>query len=211
MVDQNAADFFSFQAMMNQLGKGGRTFDKSLYRMFPQTATKAAGMGTGYTGMVTPNMLSKGAMGVAKMGARRLPLIAGGLQAVTGDPIGGAGTAAGGVIGGVIGGMTPLGPLGALAGSYIGSQLGQGATRGLAGIDINDPLTGPDISLLGIPLTQYAKTKKSYKRATELAKDRYKELQPLMEEAKDRQFGRDVTSSQMQLAGNLLGQIYGRM
>jgi hypothetical protein len=103
------------------------------------------------------------------------------------------------------------GPLGTIAGSYIGSQLGQGATRGLAGIDINNPLTGPDISLLGIPLTQYAKTKKAYKRATKLAKDRYKELQPLMEEAKDRQFARDVTSSQMQLAGNLLGDIYGRM
>ena len=102
------------------------------------------------------------------------------------------------------------GPLGTIAGSYLGSQLGQSATRGLAGIDINDPLTGPDISLFGIPLTQYAKTKKSFQRGTDLAKARYKQLQPLMEEAKDKQLSRDLTSSQLQLAGNLLGQIYGR-
>jgi hypothetical protein len=31
-----------------------------------------------------------------------------------------------------------------------------------------------------------------------------------MEEAKDKQLSRDLTSAQLQLAGNLLGQIYGR-
>ena len=194
----------SFQMLMNQVGKGGRAFDRTLFSLFPQTATRAAGTGVPSSAAA----FSKGAAGVARMGTRRIPVLAGGIQALTGDPIGGVGTAAGGVLGGMVGSLA--GPLGTIAGSYLGSQLGQSATRGLAGIDINDPLTGPDISLFGIPLTQYAKTKKSFQRGTDLAKARYKQLQPLMEEAKDKQLSRDLTSSQLQLAGNLLGQIYGR-
>ena len=72
-----------------------------LYRMAPQTARAASGY-TG-TGMMTPAMLRRGAMGVTTMGARRFPLLAGGMQVLGGDPIGGVGTAAGGFAGAALG------------------------------------------------------------------------------------------------------------
>ena len=67
--------------------------------MAPQTARAAAGIPG--TGMIPPSAAAyaKGAMGVARMGARRLPLLAGGIQALGGDPIGGVGTAGGGFAG----------------------------------------------------------------------------------------------------------------
>ena len=65
-----------------------------LYGIAPKTARAASGY-TG-AGMMTPAMLRKGAMGVTTMGARRFPLLAGGMQFLGGDPIGGVGTAAGG-------------------------------------------------------------------------------------------------------------------
>ena len=92
----------------------------------------------------------------------------------------------------------------------IGGGLGQSTTRGLAGIDVNNPLTGPDFSLGPIPLTQYAKTKKGVERAAELEALRYKELLPIMEKARQQQFQRDLIGSQMQMAGQLLGNIYPR-
>ena len=105
-------------------------------------------------------------------------------------------------------------PIGALIGGAIGAGAGQSATRGLAGIDINDPLTGPDLSLPigkdGFPLAQYARTKKSLKRAMELEKMRLDQILPIIEKAKDRQFQRDLVSGQMQMAGQLLGNIYPR-
>ena len=50
---------------------------------FPATAPK---------GLINPGAVAAGRQ-IAGMGARRLPLVAGGLQALGGDPIGGAGTA----------------------------------------------------------------------------------------------------------------------
>ena len=113
-------------------------------------------------------------MGVSTLGARKFPLVAGGLQFLGGDPIGGIGTAGGGYAGAALGaklGMAGGAPgmlAGALIGGAIGGGLGQGLTRSVTGIDVNNPLTGPDISLGPIPLTPYAKTKKGVKRAAEL-------------------------------------------
>ena len=98
----------------------------------------------------------------------------------------------------------------ALAGGLIGGDIGQGITRTVTGIDVNNPLTGPDISLAGIPLSQYAKTKKSLERATELEKKRYETLAPLYEEARNKQMARDMIGSQMGLASTMLGSVYGR-
>ena len=154
------------------------------------------------------------------MGAKRFPLLAGGMQIVGGDPIGGVGTAAGGFVGAKLGAKAGLAlapvtgglsvPIGAVLGGMIGGGLGQSTTRGLAGIDVNNPLTGPDISLAGIPLSQYAKTKKSLERATELEKKRYQELAPLYEKARNQQMARDMIGSQMGLASTMLGSVYGR-
>ena len=154
------------------------------------------------------------------MGAKRFPLLAGGMQVVGGDPIGGAGTAIGGVVGAKLGAKAGLAlapvtgglsvPIGAVLGGMIGGGLGQSTTRGLAGIDVNNPLTGPDFSLGPIPLSQYAKTKKSVERAAELEALRMKELLPIMERARQQQFQRDLIGTQVQMAGQLLGNIYPR-
>jgi len=217
-----AQDFLMFQTLLNQVGPLSAS-NQALYGMFPKTAAAAAGMpAVGYRALTAPSpiapaTLAKGAAGVARMGSTRLPLIQGGLQALSGDPIGGIGTAGGGFLGAKAGAAigTAIAPgIGTLAGGLIGGALGgsagQGLTRGLAGIDVNNPLTGPDISLAGIPLSQYARTKKSLERATELEKKRYQELAPLYEKARNQQMARDMISSQMGLASTMLGSVYGR-
>ena len=179
---------------MNQVGKGGRAFDRTLFSLFPQTATRAAGTGV----PSSADAFSKGAAGVARMGARRIPVLAGGIQALSGDPIGGVGTAAGGVLGGMVGSLA--GPLGTIAGSYLGSQLGQSATRGLAGIDMSDPYSGPDLNLFGIALSPYAKTKKRKERARE---ERTKDMEA-MEPFIQKQMGREMAAQQQVITGNLM-------
>ena len=213
-----AQDFLMFQTLLNQVGPRSYA-NQALYGLFPKTAAAAAGMPMAGYGAIplSKSALSTGAAGVARMGSTRLPLIQGGLQALGGDPIGGAGTAGGGFLGAKAGAAigTAIAPgIGTLAGGLIGGALGgsagQSLTRGLAGIDVNNPLTGPDISLAGIPLSQYAKTKKSLERATELEKKRYETLAPLYEEARNRQMARDMIGSQMGLASTMLGSVYGR-
>ena len=169
-----AQDFLMFQTLLNQVGPRSYA-NQALYGMFPKTAAAAAGMPmAGYGAIpISQSALTKGAAGVARMGSTRLPLIQGGLQALGGDPIGGVGTAGGGFLGAKAGAAigTAIAPgvgtlAGGLLGGMIGGGIGQSATRGLAGIDVNNPLTGPDLSIAGIPLSQYAKTKKSLERAT---------------------------------------------
>ena len=217
-----ATDFLMFQTLLNQMQQAGgptAAFNRSIYGLFPKTAMKAAGIPMG-AGVVTPlsqQAVAAGASGVGRMVSTRLPLAQGVLQTLGGDPIGGVGTAGGGFLGAKAGAAigTAIAPgIGTLAGGLIGGlaggAAGQSVTRGIAGIDVNNPLTGPDISLAGIPLSQYAKTKKSLERATELEKKRYQELAPLYEEARNRQMARDMIGSQMGLAQTMLGSVYGR-
>ena len=215
-----------FQGLVNFLAAGGK-FEEYLARTFPQTAFADKKMTRdaakkfieGMSSTQRKAVLPKAASRVAGMGTRTLPLLQGTLQTLGGDPIGGVGTAVGGYGGAIAGAKlgSVLGPKGALIGGLIGGtvggNIGQGLTRAVTGIDVNNPLTGPDISLPigdGIPLTQYAKTKKTLKRAMELEKMRYDQLLPMIEKAKDRQFQRDLVSGQMQMAGQLLGNIYPR-
>jgi len=219
MAKEKTSMPFDFAGLMAAMD--GRT-NQALYGMFPKTAAASAGMpAVGYRALtapspISPATLAKGAQGVAMMGTRRLPLLAGGMQALSGDPIGGVGTAAGGFGGAIAGAKAGsiFGPKGAIIGGLIGgslgSNVGQGLTRAVTGIDVNNPLTGPDISLGPIPLTPYAKTKKTVERAAELEKLRLKELLPIMEEARQKQFQRDLVTGQMQMAGSLLGNIYPR-
>ena len=218
MAKEKAATPFDFAGLMASMG-GPRSYtNQALYGLFPKTAAASAGIpAAGYGAIpISQSALTKGAMGVARMGTRRLPLLAGGLQALGGDPIGGVGTAGGGFAGAALGaklGM-PFGPVGIAAGGLIGGALGgglgQGLTRTVTGIDVNNPLTGPDISLGPIPLTPYAKTKKGVERAAELEALRMKELLPIMEKARQQQFQRDLIGTQVQMAGQLLGNIYPR-
>ena len=187
-----------FQGLSNFLMAGG-TIDEYMMRAFPQTA----GISTKRFAAL-PKGLSKTAVrgGASKVGgmlSRRVPLAGGLLQAATGDPIGGAGTALGGTIGASIG--TAIMPgIGTVVGGLVGGGIGQSATRGLAGIDINDPYSGPDLNLFGIPLTPYAKTKKKKERARkELGKD-----MAAMEPFIQKQMGREMAAQQQVITGNLM-------
>ena len=187
-----------FQGLSNFLAAGG-SIDEYMMRAFPQTAGISIKRFD-----ALPKGLSKAAVrgGASKVGgmlSRRLPLAGGLLQAATGDPIGGAGTAIGGTIGASIG--TAIMPgVGTLVGGLVGSGIGQTATRGLAGIDINDPYSGPDLNLFGIPLTPYAKTKKKKERAREeLGKD-MEAMEPIIQ----KQLGREMAAQQQVITGNLM-------
>ena len=219
MAKEKAATPFDFAGLMASMG-GPRSYtNQALYGLFPRTAAASAGVpAAGYGAIpLSQSALTKGAMGVARMVTRSLPLLAGGLKALGGDPIGGVGTAGGGFSGAALGaklGTAIMPGAGTIAGGLIGGALGggigQSLTRSVTGIDVNNPLTGPDISLVPIPLTPYAKTKKGVERAAELEALRYKELLPIMEKARQQQFQRDLIGSQMQMAGQLLGKIYPR-
>jgi hypothetical protein len=146
-----------------------------------------------------PAALRTGAYKVGGMLSRRLPLAGGILQTLGGDPIGGAGTALGGTIGASIG-TAVLPGIGTVVGGLVGSGIGQTATRGLAGIDINDPYSGPDLSVFGIPITPYAKEKKKKERARkEYAKD-MAALEPYLQ----KQMGREMAAQQQVVSGNLM-------
>lgn len=169
---------------------------------FPATAPK---------GLINPGAVAAGRQ-IAGMGARRLPLVAGGLQALGGDPIGGAGTAGGGLAGAAIG-FKLGGPVGALIGGFAGSGAGQSLARGITGIDINDPYSGPDISipiLGGIPITQAAKTRKSRERMRKETEKDLKMAAPYAEAVKQQDFAREMIARQMQIGGDLMGRLYGR-
>ena len=195
-----------FQGLANFLAAGGN-IDEYMVRAFPQTA----GIGTKRYAAL-PKGLSKAAVrgGASKVGgmlSRRVPLAGGLLQAATGDPIGGAGTAIGGTIGASIG--TAIMPgVGTVVGGLIGGGIGQSATRGLAGIDMSDPYSGPDISIPlfgGIPITPYAKTKKAKERAR---KERTKDMEA-MEPFIQKQMGREMAAQQQVITGNLMQTALG--
>tara|TARA_R100000388_G_scaffold58387_1_gene43051 strand:- start:687 stop:1352 length:666 start_codon:yes stop_codon:yes gene_type:complete len=192
-----------FQGLTNFLAAGG-SLDEYMVRAFPQTAglkNMKRFSAIPKSMLKNPAALRTGASKIAMMGSRRIPIAGGLLQAATGDPIGGAGTAIGGVVGGVLG--APFGPLGIAVGSTLGAGLGQTGTRALAGIDINDPYSGPDLSIPifgGIPITPYAKTKRKKERAREeLGKD-MAALEPYLQ----KQMGREMAAQQQIVSGNLM-------
>ena len=208
-----------FQGLVNFLAAGGK-FEEYLARTFPQTAfadkkmTKDAAQKLleGMSSTQKKAFLPKAASKVAGMGTRRLPLAGGFIQAIGGDPIGGVGTAVGGYGGAALGaklGM-PFGPVGVAAGGLIGGAvgggIGQSITRGIAGIDINDPYSGPDLSIPifgGIPITPAAKTKKSRQRMREERMKDVEAMQPYMRQ----QFAMDMMSQQQAQSAQLMGNI----
>ena len=190
-----------FQGLTNFLAAGG-SLDEYMVRAFPQTAglkNMKRFSAIPKSMLKNPAALRTGAYKVGGMLSRRLPLAGGILQTLGGDPIGGAGTALGGTIGASIG-TAVLPGIGTVVGGLVGSGIGQTATRGLAGIDINDPYSGPDLSVFGIPITPYAKEKKKKERARkEYAKD-MAALEPYLQ----KQMGREMAAQQQVVSGNLM-------
>ena len=212
MTENNMVDMFTFEALMNQARKGNVGLNRTLYSLFPETAARGLTNIPKGTQPVSPLLLRKGALNVARAGGRRIPILAGGLQALGGDPIGGLGTAGGGIAGAMLGqALIPIPGVGALVGGVIGSGIGQNITRGAAnlaggvvGIDPNDPLSGPDWSLGGIALTPYAKSKKRTKRGIELAKMQLPLYNQIADEQLRRQKERDSLQQTSQLVSNIL-------
>jgi len=208
-----------FQGLVNFLASGG-TYNEYLARTFPRTAfgkemtrETAKKYIAGLSDTARKTVLPKAASRVAAMGSRRFPLVQGLVQGLSGDPIGGAGTAGGGFAGAALGatiGTKILPGAGTLAGGLIGGAIGggigQNVTRGLAGIDINDPYSGPDISIPifgGIPITPAAKTKKSRERMRQERMKDVEAMQPYMRQ----QFAMDMMAQQQAQSAMLMGNI----
>ena len=191
---QGIYDQLTFEQLMNQARRGKQSVGQVLRHTFPQTGARIGGSG------------------LLAMGSRRIPLIAGGLQALTGDPVGGLGTAGGGVAGAMIGqALIPIPGVGAVVGGLVGSQVGQGITRGaqrlagsVVGIDPSDPLSGPDWNLGGIALTPYAKTKKRTKRGLEIARMQLPLYNEIANKELERKMKRDSLQQTSQMVSNIL-------
>ena len=130
--------------------------------------------------------------------AGRVPLVGAGLDLAAGDPLGATGTLAGGAIGSLI---AP--GVGTVIGSMVGGPILKGGRQLLSPIfgDPNDPLSGRDWSIGGMPITPYAKTKRSMEKQAQL----YTDIQlPLMEQINNAQFEREMRMARLGMAQNLM-------
>ena len=132
-----------------------------------------------------------------KWAARRVPFLGAGLDLAAGDPLGAAGTLAGGAIGSF------AGPVGTVVGSMIGGTVLKGGRQLLSPIfgDPSDPLSGRDWSIGGMPITPYAKTKRSMEKQAKL----YADIQlPLMEQINNAQFEREMKMAKLGMMQNMM-------
>ena len=142
--------------------------------------------------------------------ANRVPFLGAGISLAAGDPLGAAGTLAGGAIGSL------AGPVGTVIGSTIGGGIAHGI-RNIGGRFVGlgtpgDPLSGSKNAVLfGVPLSPYAKTVKDQEKRLKL----YQEGEgKLLQEANERQMEREMKlmqlgmlQSQMQSGANALSQV----
>ena len=132
-----------------------------------------------------------------KWAARRVPFLGAGLDLASGDPLGAAGTLAGGAIGSF------AGPVGTVVGSMVGGPILKGGRQILSPIfgDPSDPLSGRDWSIGGMPITPYAKTKRSMEKQAKL----YADIQlPLMEQINNAQFEREMKMAKLGMMQNMM-------
>jgi len=130
--------------------------------------------------------------------AGRVPLVGAGLDLAAGDPLGATGTLAGGAIGSMI---AP--GVGTVIGSMVGGPILKGGRQILSPIfgDPNDPLSGRDWSIGGMPITPYAKTKRSMEKQAKL----YADIQlPLMEQINNAQFEREMKMAKLGMMQNMM-------
>tara|TARA_R100001082_G_scaffold101574_1_gene71185 strand:+ start:56 stop:976 length:921 start_codon:yes stop_codon:yes gene_type:complete len=129
----------------------------------------------------------------------RVPFIGAGISLATGDPLGAAGTLAGGAIGSLI---AP--GIGTVIGSTIGGPIAHGI-RNVGGRFVGlgtpgDPLSGSEHAVLfGVPLSPYAKTLKNEKRRLDLWK---RGEGALLQEANERQMEREMKLMQLGMLQN---------
>ena len=140
-------------------------------------------------------------------GMKRIPLAYGAYQVLSGDPAGGVGTATGGLIGQALLRTAPA-PV-RLAGMVFGGMLGGSAARNISGMNPNDPLSGPDISIPGIdyPLTPYARTKQRAERMREMKKEDMEMAQEFSRKQMAMQLANQLIANQQQISGDLAAQM----
>ena len=128
----------------------------------------------------------------------RVPFIGAGLDLAAGDPLGATGTLAGGAIGSLI---AP--GVGTVIGSMVGGPILKGGRQILSPIfgDPTDPYSGKDWSVLGMPITPYAKTKAQMEKQTKL----YRDIQmPLLEEINEAQLNREMRMAKLGMLQNMM-------
>ena len=225
MAEQGMLGLSNFMAM-------GGGFDEFLVRMAPQRAL-GAGSGLGVKpsdiaalqkagrvpaflgGNQLPSAFASSALSPEKRaatmksgatrvaGMKRIPIAGGVFQAVSGDPIGGLGTAGGGLL---AQGLLRAAPAPVrIGGMILGGMLGSRATQAVAGINPGDPLSGPDISIPGldIPLTPYARTKQQRERLRELNKEDLEQAQEFQRKQMAMQLANSLLMGQQQVSGTL--------
>ena len=225
MAEQGMLGLSNFMAM-------GGGFDEFLVRMAPQRALanlpkgltggqaikasdiamlkKAGPFGQlpsalASAGFATPDAskatMKAGATRIA--GMKRIPLAYGALQTLQGDPIGGIGTAGGGLLAQAALRSAP--PIVRIGGTILGGMLGSRATQAVAGINPNDPYSGPDITIPGtdIPLSPYADTKRRAKRMRELRKEDLEQAQEFQRKQMAMQLANSLLMGQQQVSGTL--------
>ena len=199
-IGASALRFIAPNAYQRAITEGAAAYGKSM------NAAKTLYRGKG--GLKGVNLINaKQAANVAKIKpgiriaggylARRAPLIGAGFDLAAGDPLGATGTLAGGAIGSL------AGPVGTVVGSMVGGPILKGGRQILSPIfgDPNDPLSGRDWSIGGMPITPYAKTKRNMEKQAKL----YADIQlPLMEQINNAQLEREMKMAKLGMLQNMM-------
>jgi len=215
-IGASALKFIAPNAYQRAITEGAAAYGKSMNAA--RTLYRGRKGIDGIRGLRGANLINaKNAANIAKIKpgiriaggwlGRRAPLIGAGLDLAAGDPLGAAGTLAGGAIGGA---LTLGNPVGIAVGSMVGGPILKGGRQMLSPIfgDPSNPLSGRDWSIGGIPLTPYARTK------SEMIKERdlYKEIQmPLMKEINEAQFEREMKMAKLGMLQNMMSSTNSMM
>jgi len=195
---------------MNQPGAaynayGARQFQDLLNRTQPRALNAYGGFRQGFNLGVPQgvNQASKAFTYGTRL-AKGIPYLPAAGNLLEGD-LAGAGMSAAGVLAGTAIG----GPLGGVVGGMLGEPVIKGTGKLVGGViggvsDWSDPLSGRDMSILGIPLTPYAKTKSKQRKALELAEMRM----PLYNEIAKKETQRQMALNNMNNAGQIIANVY---
>lgn len=196
---------------MNQPGAsynayGARQFQDFFNRTQPRALNAYGGFRQGFNLGVPQgvNQASKAFRYGTRL-AKGIPYLPAAGNLLEGD-LAGAGMSAAGVLAG----SAIAGPLGGVVGGMFGEPVIKGTGKLVGGIvggvsDWSDPLSGKDISLLGVPLTPYAKTKSKQRKALALAEMRL----PLYNKIAQAETQRNMALNSMNNAGQIISNVYG--
>lgn len=184
---------------------GARQFQDFLNRSQPRALNAYGGFRQGFN-LGVPQGVNKAskAFTYGSRLARGIPYLPAAGNLLEGD-LAGAGMSAAGVLAGTAIG----GPVGGVVGGMFGEPVIRGTGKLVGGViggvsDWSDPLSGKDMSILGIPLTPYAKTKNKQRKALELAEMRM----PLYNKIAQAETQRNMALNSVNNAGQIISNVY---